>query len=313
MEHPNAGPRLRIVGEIPVAYAERIAAAWQPGLVTDGPGTAILAWDYAVETLVGMLTADAGVQWVHTRAVGVDPRLLRLVAARGVLLSNGSGAHGAAIAEYVVAALLAHYKRIPELLAAARDRTWREPFPMAELGSKTVAVIGLGDLGRSTARLLCAFGARVLGVRREGGPVAGVDEVVPAERLRDVLPRADAVVLATPLTERTRGMIGAAELALLPPHAYLVNVGRGPVVDEAALVAALRSGSLAGAALDVFDDEPLPPASPLWQVPNLLVSPHCSDATAETDGRALDGFLRNVERFRTGQPLAGLVEPGRGY
>jgi phosphoglycerate dehydrogenase-like enzyme len=176
-----------------------------------------------------------------------------------------------------------------------------------------VTVLGFGAVGEATARLLTAFGATVIGVRRTGGHQTGQVEVLSVDRLRDALRRSSMLVVAAPLTAATRGVVDAAGLAVMTPGSLLVNVGRGPIVREAALVDALRSGQLAGAALDVFDVEPLPPRSPLWHLPNVIISPHCADATAATEDRSLEVFLANADRWRRGEPLRGVVDLAHGY
>jgi phosphoglycerate dehydrogenase-like enzyme len=217
------------------------------------------------------------------------------------------------VAEHVMAMVLAHLRRLPELLAAQRTARWLDPFPVRELRGTVAGVLGLGDLGASSAGLLRACGATVLGLRRSGGPVAGVDETFAPDLLHELLPRAEVLVLALPLTPLTRGMVGARELRLLPDGAFVVNVGRGPVLDEVALAAELRGGRLAGAALDVFAEEPLPASSPLWELPGVIVSPHCADVTVQTEERCLALYLDQVARFRAGRPLASVVGPSRGY
>jgi phosphoglycerate dehydrogenase-like enzyme len=170
-------------------------------------------------------------------------------------------------------------------------------------------ILGLGDLGRAIARVLRPFGAHVIGVRRSAEPVPEVDRTLPVSALREALPAANILIIAASLTADTRGLIGAPELALLPRGSYVVNVARGGLLDEAALIAALQSGHLAGAALDVFEREPLPPESPLWSMPNVIVTPHAAAHTEATDDRAVDLFAANLRRFLDGEPLVNRLEP----
>ncbi len=216
------------------------------------------------------------------------------------------------MAEHVVAVTLAHLKRLPALMAAQRTADWRPPVA-DELGELRVGIVGLGDLGRSTARLLSAFGADVVGLRRAAAPVPEVGTTYGPHTWRQFYAGLDLLVICAPLTEHTRGMIGHRELSLLREGAFLVNVGRGPVVDEHALTAALGTGRLSGAALDVFATEPLPATSPLWSTPRVLITPHCADTTAGTGRRGMRLLLDNVARHRAGSPLRNVVDIARGY
>ena len=324
---------LRLFG-LPPRAGERVAALW-PGPVADGgPGdrpasgscAGAIVWQGDDAEVAAFLAAHPECRWLHTIAVGVPHAVLRHAAGTGLTVTNGAGTHGSAVAEHVLALLLAHLKALPRTLAAQRERKWEVPVA-AELRGRRAGVLGLGDIGRRTALLLDAFGARVRGCRRgaDGGPgsegaVPGPEDAVPGlravygrERVAEFLSGLDVLVVAVPLTEETAGLIGSAELALLRPGAVLVNVGRGPVVDEAALVAALRDGRLGGAALDVFATEPLPPSSPLWSEPGVLITPHSADVTPGTDDRCLGLLLDNVTRFRAGRPLRNVVDPARGY
>lgn len=309
-------PLVRVFGAS--AEAEKdLSAAWpEAQLVTgpaDGPFEAALVWDCAPEELADFVDAQPGLRWLHTIAAGTAPEVLaRLTGRAGLVLTNGSGTHGRAVAEHVLALALAHCKRLPQLLDAQCARRWQPP-RVRELGSMRAGIVGLGDLGRSTARLLTAFGTEVVGLRRDARPVAEVSATYGPDRLDVFCADLDLLVVAAPLTPETRALIGRRQLAQLRPGALLVNVGRGPVVDEQALLAALRTGRLSGAALDVFATEPLPADSPLWSEPGVVITPHCADTSPETDRRCLDLLLDNIERHRSGRPLRNVVQPGRGY
>jgi phosphoglycerate dehydrogenase-like enzyme len=267
----------------------------------------------AIGEAVSVVGEQPALAWVHTRAAGVTPPLLEACRARSVTLSNGSGPHGSAIAEYVVCALLCLYKHIPDLLESQHREAWRSDLWLDELRGKTVGLLGLGALGRACARLLIPFGVHLIGLRRTAGSVPEIEEVFPTSELASVLPRLDALVIAAPLTNATRGLIGRRELSLLAPEAVLVNVGRGPILDEDALAEALRAGRLHGAALDVFHQEPLPPTSPLWSAPNLIISAHRADATRQTAMRELELFIANLERWIEGTGLENIVDLEQGY
>lgn len=282
---------------------------------------AVVLWDHPADVVVPLIraAADTGgsgtgrLRWIGLRNVGVDPALCAALIGSPVVLTNGTGGHGPAIAEYVAAVVLAHLKRLPELGRAQAERRWRDGVTLSELAGRTVGVIGTGDIGRSTARIMAAFGTQVRGVNRRGRPADGFARIFPVDRLHAFLDGVDVLVVASPLTDATRGMIGRTELNLLRAGAYLVNVGRGPIVDEPALIEALTGGNLGGAALDVFDTEPLPPASPLWTIPTVTITPHGSDATAGTEERCLAVLADNLARFATGQPLRSVVDVSAGY
>ncbi|MGW1598535.1 NAD(P)-dependent oxidoreductase, partial [Streptomyces sp. NPDC002343] len=272
--------------------AEEIAAAWPEAEFTEAPAggdpdgggdggfAAALVWECEPERLARFVTAQPALRWLHTTSSGLPPEVLGALAARGdVTVTNGAGTHGRAVAEHVVAVTLAHLKRLPGLLAAQRTADW-EPADAGELGGLRAGVVGLGDLGRHTARLLGAFGTEVVGLRRGTAPVPEVSETYGPREWKRFYDGLDLLVVCAPLTDLTRGMVGRRQLALLRPGAFLVNVGRGPVVDERALLEALAAGRPAGAGLDVLATEPLPAAAPRWSSPRVLFPPPCADAPA---------------------------------
>jgi phosphoglycerate dehydrogenase-like enzyme len=243
-----------------------------------------------------------GLRWFHSFAAGVDHPAFRALLERGVTVTNSPGGSSPAIAQYVVAMMLRVTKRMDEWAASQRERRWA-PIPTEELTGSTAGVVGLGHIGGEVARLAQAFGMRVIGCRRSQRRARHVDEIVPPERLGDLLARADFVVLAVPLTSATEGLIGGAELRAMRDDAWLINVSRGSVVDEPALIEALRDGVIAGACLDVFQQEPLPPESELWSLPNAIVTPHNSGWSPLNRERVLDIFLDNLRRYASGRPL----------
>ncbi len=309
------GQRLRVVGTLPDRAAARIADAWPTASVSGtGPvqdGDAVLAWDFAAEPLLELLADDARPQWVHTRATGVDPQVLAAVERSGAVFTCGRGGHGQAVAEHVLALVLAHFRRIPDLLARQARREWNAQFTMDGLHGRLVGVLGAGDLGGTTAELLKAFGVRLRVLRRVKRD--DDDQVYGPADLERFLSGLEVLVVAVPLTADTTGMLSEHHFTLLSPGCLLVNVGRAAVVDQDAMIGALRSGRLGGAALDVFAEEPLPPSSPLWELPGVIVSPHCADTTPSADARMLEVFLAHVARFRDGLPLLDVVVPERGY
>jgi phosphoglycerate dehydrogenase-like enzyme len=250
-------------------------------------------------------------RWIQSTSAGVE-KLVPLLPP-DVVLTNASGVHIPKGGEYAMTALLMLNHGVPHFVTRQRERRW-DPVFMTPIAGRTVVIVGVGRIGGEVARLAQRFGMRVLGVRRSGRPHRWVHRMFPTRNLRAALRRADFVVVTTPLTSETRGLIGAPELDCLPRHAGLVNLGRGAVVDYDALSTRLRARKLSGAVLDVFHEEPLPPGSSLWATPNVILSPHC----AVDDGRAyvtrcLDIFFDNLRRYLAGRPLRNVVDRARGY
>lgn len=252
-----------------------------------------------LEELVGM-------RWFHAFVAGLDHPVFRSIAARGVTVTNSAGFNAVPIAQYVLAMLLRHAKNIPAWEAAQRERAWRR-VESDELTGRTLGLVGLGSIGREVARLARAFDMRVLGMRRQQTPVANVDALIPPAQLHRLLRESDYLVIAAPLTDETRGLLDTAAFAAMKPSAYLINVARGPIVDQAALIAALEDGRIAGAALDVFDEEPLTPESRLWTLPNVLITPHNAAASPRTLERGARTFIENLRRYAAGEPLEHVV------
>jgi phosphoglycerate dehydrogenase-like enzyme len=255
----------------------------------------------------GRLFALPALRWFHSFSAGVDHPAFRTLLERGVLLSNSSGSSSVPIAQYVIAMMLRAVKRFDALAGAQRERRW-EPVQAEELTGKTAGIIGVGHIGGEVARLAKAFGMRVIGCRRrQQARVRYVDELLPPDRLPELLARADFVVLTVPLSAQTDGLIDEAALRSMKPTAWLINVSRGRVVREAALLRALKEGWIAGACLDVFEEEPLPQESELWSLPNVVVTPHQSGFSPLNFDRASELFLENLRRYVAGKPLKNRV------
>lgn len=267
------------------------------------------------------LAIAPNLRWVALASAGADGALRAgLVRPSGQpIVTTASGVHAVPISEHVFGVLLMWAHRWPALLALQREARWpesRTELRADELHGATLGLIGLGAIGRRIAHLGRAFGMRVVATRRSAAPGAAdpdVDELLPVARLLDLLRQADYVVIAAPDTAETRRLIGADELAAMKPTAFLVNIARGGIIDEDALIAALQTHVIAGAGLDVFAHEPLPPESPLWRLPNVIASPHISGLTASYSRRFTDILLDNLARYRAGQPLRNLVHADRGY
>ena len=258
-------------------------------------------------------------RWVHATSAGagevVRTAKLPAEALERVTITTSSGVHAIPLAEFAILGLLAIAKDLPRFAEDQRARAWPElRHPLRELDGQTLFLIGVGEIGRETARLAKAFGMRTVGIRRsQGPPPEHVDEVHGPDRLAELAGRADAMVVSLPLTEETAGMIDRATIGRLPPSCIFVNIGRGGVVDEPALIEALRERRIAGAALDVFATEPLPQDSPLWDLPNVLVTPHAVALSARENERIVELFVANLRRYLDGEPLAKVVEPGVYY
>ncbi len=250
-------------------------------------------------------------RWLHCFNAGLDHPIFSRFIDRGIAVSSSPGSNAVPIAQSAVAGMLALARRFPLFAAAQRERRWIEQATVAvptDLATQTLVVLGLGGIGSEIARLSRALGLHVVGVRRSRPPEdAPIDEWVPPADLHDLLPRADWLAIACPLTDETRGWIDASALARLPDGAGLLNVGRGEIVDEKALVSELESGRLVGAYLDVFEVEPLPEASPLWSLPNVILTPHASSISAGAPERQAELFFANLERFLRGEPLENRV------
>lgn len=248
-------------------------------------------------------------RWLYSCSHGVE-KILPLLPSSVALVR--SDVHAEGLAESVFAALLTHVKRIPDRIELKRQHRW-EMLDYGELSGRTMVILGTGAHGRPIARIARAFGMHVVGVSRRGRASSDFDEVVTSDELKSVLPRANYLVAALPKTKLTVGLIGAAELALLPLGAFVVNIGRGEVLVEQDLLAALTRGQIQGAYLDVFVSEPLPPESPLWDAPNTIITPHDAHRSELVADRIVKGFCANLRRYLAGEPLIGVADREAGY
>lgn len=273
------------------------------------------AWTRPLQRLVaehgGLATVAPRLEWIQLTSAGADHVDVAPLRARGVTLTTAQGVQARPIAEFVLASILAWAKDVPSLVRRQQARTWSRD-TLLEVTGRTVGILGFGSIGLEVARLVRAIGMRVLAAVRSQpseGQLARADEVLPWSDLDALLARSDYLVLALPLTAETSGLIGDARLARMMPGAVLINVGRGGVVDEDALVRALRAGTIRGASLDVFATEPLPPDSPLWGLDNALISPHVAAGTDRYDERVIELFADNLAAFLRGAPLRNAVAP----
>lgn len=237
-------------------------------------------------------------KWIHSLAAGVDTFPFDELQKSDVIVTNSRGVYADALAEFVMAAMLWFAKDLPRLARNQAERKW-EPYTVERLEGRSAGIVGFGGIGKAVARRAEAFGMKIVASSRRAENPAAFE--------------ADYVVLSVPLTPETHGLMSAERIAKMRPDSVLINVCRGPVVDELALIEALREKRIRGAALDVFRTEPLPPDHPLWTLDNVLISPHTADHTADSHDRAMRFFLRNLERFQRGEPLENVVDKGRGY
>ena len=267
------------------------------------------------DALVRVLPLAVHVRWIHSLWTGVEGILTPDMLKHPAILTNGRGAFRWPLADWVAAAMLFFAFDFGRVIRQQEKRVW-QPFIGTSLEGRTLGIIGYGSIGGAAAVRARCFGMKIAALRRrpellEGDPL--VDHGYEPSHIKDLMAVSDYVLLATPLTAQTRGLIGEAELEAMKPSAVLINAGRGPVIDEGALIRALESGRMRGAALDVFDKEPLPVEHPFWQMPNVLVSPHTADRVEGFLAPAFECFFENLGRFLKGEPLLNVVDKLAGY
>jgi phosphoglycerate dehydrogenase-like enzyme len=303
-------PQLQMLSGVPHAIA--LDDAGVAAVANDA--AAILHWSGRRERLRAAFLACPHVRWVHSRWAGVDNLLFPELVASDVPLTNGSGVFSQSLGEFALAAILYFAKDFPRMLRNQRAERW-EPFDVDEIAGHTVGIVGYGDIGRAVARRVHAMGTQVLALKRHfpEQPDPLVDQFYKPGAMAEMLGRCDYVVVTAPLTEETRHMVGAAQFSAMKASAVVINVGRGPVIDQAALVRALKEGQIRGAGLDVFEHEPLPAGDALWSMENVLISPHTADHTRDWIDAAMRFFLRQYEHFVKGEPLENVVNKRLGY
>ncbi|HEY1526801.1 MAG TPA: D-2-hydroxyacid dehydrogenase [Candidatus Angelobacter sp.] len=259
-------------------------------------------------------------RWIHSPAAAVHQLMYPELIHSSVMLTNSTGIHGPVVAEHALAVLLALAKRLPQAMQYqakhewSQDQLWKAQHRPREVADSTVLVVGMGGIGREFAARAKALGMRVLAIRENPGKgLDGADAVYGSAQIDEALPQADYVLLCTPVTLATTGIMNAARLSKMKPDAYLINVARGPLIDEPALVDALQHRRIAGAALDVFNEEPLPANSPFWSLDNVLITPHTAAVTDRLWERHYLLIVDNLKRFLAGEPLINQVDKKRGY
>jgi phosphoglycerate dehydrogenase-like enzyme len=273
-------------------------------------------WSGSLELFKSVFAMCPNLLWVHSRSVGLERTLFAELKESAVPLTNGAGVFSASLGEFTVGAILYFAKDFRRMIRNQMAGVW-EAFDVSWASGQTVGIIGYGDIGRAIAERVRALGMTVLAVRRHVPPSQTADPMVAGtyapERRLEMISRCDYVVVAAPLTPETRGMVGEEEFAAMKPTSVVINVGRGPVINEEAMIGALSSGRIRGAALDVFDHEPLPAGHAFYKLENVLLSPHCADHTPDWLDNAMRFFIEQYERFRKGEPLLNVVDKKLGY
>lgn len=261
-----------------------------------------------------VLAEDSRVRWIQIWSAGVDRLPLSRLQKRNMVLTNASGVHSIPISEHIMAVMLAFTRNLPQAIRRQTGKTWDSSGKFLELAGKTMVIAGVGQIGRAAARVAKAFGMTTVGIRRSGKSDPCIDVMYRTNELDKALQEGDFVINILPLTPETKGLFDAGRFAAMKDSAFFINVGRGPTVDTNALVDALQSGKLAGAALDVFEEEPLPEDHPLWSLDNVIITPHTAGDTEHYSDRVLDIFLDNLKAYREGTSLPrNVVDYERSY
>jgi phosphoglycerate dehydrogenase-like enzyme len=281
-----------------------------------GTAEVIFNWSGSLSLIREVFLMSPQARWVHSRSAGLERTLFPELIASEVTMTNGRGVFSPSLGEFALAAILYFAKDFRRMLRNQMAGLW-DPFDVLPISGQTVGIIGYGDIGRAVAARVRPMGMSVLALKRHVPIQANsdtlVDQIYAPDRRREMLAHCDYVVLAAPLNDETRGLISEAEFAAMKPGAVIINVGRGPVIDEPAMIKALTERKIKGAALDVFDEEPLPKAHPFYKLENVLLSPHCADHTPDWLDNAMRFFLAQFERFRRGEPLLNVVDKKLGY
>lgn len=313
VHHPDLLPKPRYLADhtgIRRPLTPDESARWSQAL-----SQADILFDFDFNEPEKMPTNAPGLKWVQATSSGIGEYLRQTgLDQSAIAFTTASGVHGRPLAEFAMLGLLHFFRDIPGLDLRKAERHW-ERYTVRGLDGVRVLVVGLGALGSDVARLAAAFGMEVWGTRRTAGAECppNVTRIVEQARITEALSEVDALVLACPLTEDTRLLIDKPQIAAMKPGSVIVNISRGQVINEAAMIEALQSGHVRGAALDVFEVEPLPKKSLLWTLPNTIISPHSASTVAAENGRIVDIFLDNLDRFLAGHPLRNLYERDRGY
>lgn len=275
----------------------------------------VLNWSGSLALLREVFLMSPHVRWIHSRSAGLEQTLFPELIESEVVVTNGSGVFSPSLGEFALAAILCFAKDFHRMIRNQMAGLW-EQFEVTMVSGQTLGIVGYGSIGRAVAVRARALGMNVLGLRRVSQTPTDdslIDEVYEREQLLEMLPQCDYVVVTVPLTEQTRGLIGNAEFTAMKNSAVVINIGRGATIDEGAMIKALSHRRIRGAALDVFDQEPLPQGHPFYSLENVLLSPHCADRTPAWLDNAMRFFLEQLERFRRGETLLNVVDKVLGY
>jgi len=309
-------PRLSMLDELRTSVEFAIGDSLDSFKGAAAAAEVIFNWSGSLALFRDVFLKCPRLRWVHSRSVGLERTLFPELVAGNVTLTNGTGVFSASLGEFAVAAILYFAKDFRRMIRNQMAGAW-EIFDVEMVSGTTLGVVGFGDIGRAAASRARALGMKVLGVKRSVSaadkPDPLVERMYATAELKQVLPLCDYVLVATPLTAETRGLLGQAELDTMKKTAVIINVGRGPVIDETALIRALSERRIRGAALDVFDEEPLPANHPFYKLENVLLSPHCADHTPDWLDNSMRLFIEQLKRFLRGEPLLNIVDKELGY
>jgi phosphoglycerate dehydrogenase-like enzyme len=316
-----AAPALRELDAIGADVGNNSEVTVRIGKTADALGDAVadarvlFNWTGSKPEVLRVMERAPKLEWIHAMYAGLDRSLFPELVESPIPLTNGSGVFSQSLGEFVILGVLYFAKDVPRRMQAKAEHRW-DVFDNVEIGKQTIGIVAHGDIGRAVASRAKALGMRVLATRRNPSPRAGdenVDRVYGARDLHAMLPECDYVAVTAPLTAETTGLIGKREFDLMKSSAVILNVGRGPVIDESAMIEALKTKRIRGAALDVFDVEPLPPDSPFWSLDNVLLTAHCADHVEGWVESAVVFFIEQFARWRKGEPLRNLVDKRAGY
>jgi phosphoglycerate dehydrogenase-like enzyme len=308
-------PHLSVLKELPESAQVTLGNSVEELEPVIADTQVILNGNFSPQPFRTLFPKAKAVRWIHSLSAGVEAVLSPEVIASDIPLTNARGVFKDSLAEFGIAAMLFFAKDLHRMLRNQHAERW-EPFDVDMLQGATLGVVGYGEIGRATARLAHAFGMKVLALRRRHSLSAEdplLDGAYPPDQLGEMLAACDYVLVAAPNTPETHHMMNAAAFSRMKASAVIINVGRGPVIDEEALIEALESKRIRGAALDVFEEEPLPPGNPLYAMQNVLVSPHCADHTKGWLESAMHKFVENYKLFEAGKPLDNVVDKKAGY
>ena len=310
-----ADPDLKLLARLPEETTIVVGSAAEAFERIAADATVLLSWTKAGKLLQEVFGMCPNLRWVHSRAAGLDGVIFPEIIASPVPMTNGRGVFSQSLGEWALLAMLYFAKDVPRLIRQQSEERW-EQFDVLEIAGQTVGILGYGDIGRAVASRAQAMGMRVLAVKRHAQSYNDdplIQKVYATQDRIEMISQCDYLVVAAPLTEETRGLVGEREFAAMKPDAVVINLGRGPVIDEKAMVQALAEKRIKGAALDVFDTEPLPAGHPFYGMRNVLLSPHSADHTATWTRDAMLFFLTQFDRYTKGEPLENLVKKGLGY